>query len=868
MTARAFVARAILLGYPAEFRAQFGEEVLDHLESDPRNAAAQLFYLLRGAIAMHVDTFGRDIGYAMRRLRAAPLFAAIVVLTFALGIGANVAVFSVFNSLVLRPLPFAHTASLVVVEERGFHGIVFPAVSAPDAADLALQTHSIAELATERSVDDPTMFVDGKPFALHEVDVSPNYLTMLGVTPELGRGLSAADARPGVRNIIISDEIWRKYFGADPDMIGRTIALDGQANQVIGILPPHQLLPLPSGETIQTEDILRALQPSTVARDRGDRNLGAVAVLPPGVHVQRANAELALISERLARAYPLYHKGSSFLAVGLRDLVLRPVLASLWIVLAAVVGILLITCANVGNMLAARWSSRDRELAIRRALGASNGRIMSGLLAETGILALAGALVGVALAFFTLQLLNTILARLLRDAVPIGLDVSSLLYALAIVVVVTLLAGLTPMLTLGAGDLQLVLKSAGRGGDTSRRHYVRGALVIVEVALAIALVTISGLMLRNLIDLIDTPLGIRTAGIVTTDRITLPIGERENPAAQIAAQQEVLQHLAGVPGVDVAALALGYPESGSDWVASVPVFGRAYARGDPEATVNSVSPAYFRLFGERIAHGRTFTSDDGAGAAPVAVINEIFAARYLRGRDPLGARIGVPTGPGTTRWTTIVGVVSNERSSVIAENAFGSSPVSAEFFVPLVQYPEPFFRIIVHARRGDLAAIGSEVQRTLAQALPAVPPPQTFTIAERIQNDTVQARFTTTLLASLGFIALVLALSGIFGVTSYSVTHRVHEFGVRITLGATAGAIIADVLLRALATTSIGVAAGVIVAACAARAIVAQLGAISPFDPMTFATVVVLVFLTAIIASLQPALRASRVEPAESLRYE
>jgi putative ABC transport system permease protein len=604
-------------------------------------------------------------------------------------------------------------------------------------------------------------------------------------------------------------------------------------------------------------------------QDRGARMYGAVAVLAPGSSIQRANTELALISRRLARAYPRDDAGFSFRVDSLRELVLGPVLASLWIVFAAVIGILLITCANVGNMLAARWSSRDRELAIRRALGASRGRIARALLTETGILALIGAAVGVALAYGTLHLVSGMIAKVLSESITIGLDVASLLYALAIVVVATLLAGLTPMLALGVSDLQLVLKSAGRGGDSSRGHHVRNALVIVEIALAIALVTISGLMLRSLIELVNTPLGIRTAGLVVTDAIALPIGQRENAAAQTAAAQEVLRRLQALPGVDAATLAVEYPEADMEFEETAPVFGRTYTRENaPWSTADYVSPGYFKAFGERIVRGRMFTNADRAGAAPVAIVNEQFVAKYLQGLDPIGARIGVLRGgPSSHIWTTIVGVVSNERLSVTT-GGLGDLPVSPELFTPLAQAPQWAFSAIVHTQSGDAGVIGREVQRALAQALPLVPPVQTYTIGQRIANDTVQARLTTTLLIALGLIALLLALSGIFGVASFSVTQRVREFGVRIAHGATSTAVVADVLRRILVTTSIGVACGLVLAACAAQAIVAQLGTVSPFDPLTFATVVALVFLTAILASLQPALRASRVEPAESLRYE
>jgi len=866
VTLRRILVSAALLTYPADFRAHYREDILADIDADPSRTGVQLLDLVKGAVLMHLDAIARDFSYALRRLRSAPLFVAIVVLAFALGIGANVAVFSVLDAVVLRPLPFVDPSSLGVITSIGPRGDVFPVISAVDALDIASRSHTLEGVAASASFGQRTLLLRGKPYALHGLRVSTNYLSLLGITPRLGRGFTIADGKPGMHAAIISDELWRKRFAADPGVIGTAIMLDGKSYRVIGVLAPGQLLADPNGERVAPEDLLEALPANPPATQRGARMMGGIVRLAPGITIERANAELKDVSANLTRAFPDTNKGFAFFVQPLSTLVLGKASSSLWIVFAAVVGILLIACANVGNMLAARWSVRERELAVRRALGASSRRIAGQLFNETGLLASIGAVFGVGFAYGALQLLGGILMRALPRAQSIAIDGNSLLYAIAIGIVATLLAGLGPVLSLRSSDLQSVLKSAGRGGDGSRRHRLRAAFVVIEVALAIALVIVSGLMLRSFLETINAPLGIDANGVVVSEPIELP--QTEAPDAVLSTQRELLRRLRALPGVESAALALFYPISDIELESSTGVFGRTYARGqEPLALANAVSSQYFAAFGVRPLRGRAFTDDDTVGSAPVAIVSERFVQDYLAGIDPLKARIRIQTGPTQYHWAAIVGVVPDQRVNIVAD-AFGVVGGIPEYYAPLAQLPQSFFAAIVRAPGLDPTSAGREVQSAFTAVIPSQPPPEVSTISQRIANDTVKIRLTTILLAALGAIALALALSGIFGVVSFSVTQRVREFGVRIALGATTRTIVADVLRRALATTAIGVACGVIITAFAARAIAPQLQSISPFDPATFATVVVLVFLSALLASLQPALRATRVEPAESLRYE
>ncbi|HEY5348737.1 MAG TPA: FtsX-like permease family protein, partial [Candidatus Lustribacter sp.] len=524
---------------------------------------------------------------------------------------------------------------------------------------------------------------------------------------------------------------------------------------------------------------------------------------------------------------------------------------------------LLIACANVGNMLGARWSTRDRELAVRRALGASSGRIGAQLLIEAGLLAFVGALFGIAIAYGGLHVLSALLANALPRASTVSIDGTSLLYAALAVIAATLLAGLAPMLSLGEFDLQNVLKSAGRGGDASAHHGLRSALVVIEIALALALVVIAGLTVRSFVDLINAPLGIRSNGVVTSNLTMLPEKNLGTVAARASMQRDLLARLQVLPGVKAAALTVEYPLGSIGIRSNAPIFGRTYALGsEPHASANNVTPDYFRVLGIPVVRGRAFTASDTMGAAPVTIVNEAFVTRYLNGVVPIGTRIRTEGWNGTpTRWSTIVGVVGNERDHL-------AQPPSPEFYVPMAQAPAAYTTAVVYAPKADPGTIQHEMQDAFAQTMPLVQAPDMYTVAQLVAGNTAQARFATILLGALAVIALVLALSGIFGVVSFSVTQRSREFGVRIAHGATTRNIISDVLRRTLATTAVGAAIGLVIAAISARAIASQLGAVSPFDPATFATVVVLIFLSAVIASLHPALRATRIQPVEALRYE
>ena len=806
---------------------------------------------------MRIDVILSDFIYAIRRLRSAPLFVTMIVLTFALGIGANVAVFSVLNAVVLRPLPFANGPRLVVLQSHDPQGDTFPVISSADASDIRAQAHRLSAIATATS-DSSSLLLNGKPFTLNGLDVMPDYTSMLALRPEIGRLFTAADGKPGVNSVVISDEIWKTRFNADPRIVGRSINLGGRFLHVVGVLEPGQLLADPGAGAIANRDFLETVPETGDARARGQRVQNSVALLAPDTTLSQANSELALISKRLQQLYPHTNEKFWFDSQSFTTVVIGPASAVLWIIFVAVIGILVISCVNVGNMLAARWTTREREIGVRRALGASTARISLQLLIETAMLATLGALCGVGLAFATLRALSELMSTALPRAGNISIDGFSLLYALVVVVIATFLAGLLPISSLGTLDLQSVLKSAGRGGDDSRRHRLRSLFVILEIALSLALVIVAGLMLRSFVTLVNTPLGIRPQGVVAS--ATVSLSQFATPASRASIDSRLLSRLRALPGISDAAVALTFPLAGIEFQGGTPVVGRTYASGSPPmAWVNTVSPSYFDVLGIPVIKGRAFNGSDLASSAPVVIVNQSFVSQYLQGMNPIGARLKLPT---THKTATIVGVVGDERLDL-------TSPLAPHFYQPISQYPPKYISAIVHAPSTDSHVAGREVQSAFAATLPEVQPPDTQTMPDLVAISSESTRFATELLGILALIALVLALTGIFGVVSFSVTQRVHEFGVRIALGATATDILRDVGRRALVTTAVGVAIGLTIAALAARAVAPLLNrAISPFDPWTFVAVVALMFISALLASLQPALRATRVEPSEALRYE
>jgi putative ABC transport system permease protein len=804
----------------------------------------------------------RDAAYALRRLHKMPLFVCIVAITFALGIGANIAVFSILNAVVLRPLPYPNIARLVAFKKRDAHTAgVGTAFSIPEIHDLAAQSKTLQFVAGD-NVSGATLTGAGKPKALLGVDVTPSYFTALGLHPELGRFLTEADERKGVRSVVISDRLWRTSFNADPDILKRTLNLDGIAYRIVGVAPRAVRAPEMQAGQLVDFDYFDIQAENAPPNQRGSDYLGAFAVLRDGVTLEQANAELQLISSRWQRRYPRYESGMEIFARPLSESIIGGISSALWTVFAAVIGILLVACANVASMLLTNASSRDREFAVRSALGASRRRLAEQLLIETGALALLGGIVGVGLAYAMLAALRPALSNLPHvDALTI--DPAALLYALGTVVLCTLIAGLWPIVALRYGNLHTTLKAAGRSGTAAAGNRMRSALVVSEVAVALALVVLSGLVVRSFFTLVHSDLGIKPQGLLATDVIGLPQHRYGTLDARAAFQQHLLDSLRAIPGVDSAALAISYPLSGQAIQFQVGIVGRHFAPNqEPALAENTVTPAFFQTLGIPLLQGRTFTDGDTRASQPVAIVSESFARMYGKNGNALGMQLVTSGFNGNPRATrTIVGVVADVRNRL-------DSAVQPAYYVPMRQAPSDFFSAIVHSRSGNASMLNIPVQNAIAQADPAMAPPKAYTYSQLVASDSTQARSVAMLLGALACVALLLALSGIFGVVAYNVTQRYGEFGLRLALGARSGGLMADVLVRALATTAVGVCIGLVIAVFGARAIEPQLYRVSPLDAPTFATVIALIVICTCAAALLPATRAARVDPASALRYE
>jgi putative ABC transport system permease protein len=866
------IFRALQLACPPEFRREYGAAMrLDFAqglrdELHVHGALAALTFAF-GAYADLLFTALREIGamifrdftFALRTLRHAPVFAGIVILTLALAIGANATVFSIVRAVVLAPLPYPDSGRLVAL--LGTKDAAPFSLSLPDFHDLTARSTGFSAVSAF-APRTGTLTGRGEPVWLAGFSATPGLFETLGVRPVLGRTFTLADAHPGAAPaVVISETLWRNAFHSDPRALGATLVLDAKAYRVIGIMPASLRQPDFDGRELEDESFWVPIDPNSTAREygRGAHYFQAVGRLRPGASLASVRAELAARFARLAAEYPAEDKHFGVDVEPAYDRIVGDVRPLLIAIFAAVAGVLLVACANVANLLLSRAASRDREFAIRSAVGATRGRLVAQLLVETFLFAALGGLLGSGLAAIAVRAFVAAHPAGLPRVDEVRFDAPAASYTAAAVVLCTLIAGIAPALSLSRRGVAEALHWAGRAGDASRGARARGILVVAEVALTLALVVSSGLVLRSFVTLTSQPLGFDPSG-VTIASVQVP-SDATSDALVRSFLTRVADRVRALPGVDSASWCYSAPFTRRTFDLSFRFADRPAAAGqEPSSQIDVVDEHYFATLGQRVLRGRTLARGD-MNAWRAAVVNEAFAREFNGGRAAIGAGLllGMSDDAGRPVTTVIVGVVADARPSY-------SVAAVPTIYLPLGSVQTPYVLLLVRSHAG--AANASALAAAFTSADSFVARPRVKPYADYLADDTAQTRLAAVSLGSLAFIALVLSLAGIYAVVSYGVAQRTHEFGIRMALGARAWSVIRSAVAGAMRLVAAGVACGLVVSACTTHLLAGQLYGVAPLDPLTFATVSFSLALAAFAAALVPAGRATRVDPVVALRYE
>jgi putative ABC transport system permease protein len=816
-----------------------------------------------------MNNLWQDIRFGLRMLWKSPGFTLVTILALALGIGANSAIFSVVNGVLLRPLPFKTAERLVFLSEWS-QQVPDMSVSYPNYQDWRDQSTVFDQLAAFRSAG-YILTGTGDPERLTAREVSASFFPALGVSPALGRNFTTDEDKPGANHtVVISYGLWQRRFGGNSNIVGQTITLNDQSFTVVGVLPQ-------TFEWQAPVDLFVPIAPS-LGNDLNARDdhpgIYLIGTLKPGVTVEQARAELTTITARLAQQYPKTNNGNSFTLAKLQDRATEDIRAALLVVLAAVGFVLLIACANVANLLLARAATRTKEIAIRTALGAGRWRIIRQLLTESILLALAGGALGLLFAMWGVDALRAVIP----DEVPrllvssIGLDTRVLLFTLAVSVVTGLLFGLAPAIQISKANLNEALKEGGRSATGgAHRNYVRSLLVVSEVALSLLLLVGAGLLMKSFLNLQRADIGFNPEHVLTM-RISLPDARYTENAQIENFYRTLLERVEHLPGVQYAGLTRGLPMSGGI-ESGITIEGHEVTdRKDTLVAVNlAVTPDYFRAMEIPLIKGRYFTDQDKTDAPPVVLIDEMLATRYFAGQDPIGKRIrlGGPDAP--FPWMQVVGVVKHVKHYGPDEE--GRVEIYRPYFQLLDMPNVPGARInnsMVLAVRttGEPTALTGAIRNAVLEIDKDQPISLVQTMNQIVASAVSSQKFATWLLAIFATVALMLAALGLYGVMAYSVTQRTHEIGIRIALGAAQRDVLQLIVGHGMRLTLIGVAIGLVGSFVVTRLMKSLLYGVSAADPLTYGGVAVLLALVALVACLIPARRAMKVDPMVALRYE
>jgi predicted permease len=794
----------------------------------------------------------QDLRSAIRGLRASRGFTAAAVVTLALGIGANAAIFSAVRAVLLKPLPFRDPDRLVGIWDVQPE-VPFAPGAAGQIADWQAQSRSFEAIA----YSDYRWYAVagiGDPERILAAAVSPGFFSTLGLAPAFGRLLSTPSGSGGSREVVLSQGLWRRRFGERPDVLGRTVRLDGENYTIVGVMPRR--FNYPDGADLWTA---LALTPAE-RLDRTTHTYQVVGRLKAGIPLSAAQQDLHAIAMRLRSAFPDTDVGHDVRLLDLGRQMSDEARPALWTLFGAVGFVLLIACANVANLFLARTVARRREMAVRVALGASRGRLVQQLLTESLLLAVGGGLIGLALAFWCLDVMKKLLPLQVSEATPVAIDANVLAFTLGISVLTGMLFGLAPALSAARPDVAARMDGGGRvGSDGPGRGRLRNLLVVSEIALALVLLAGAGLMLRTLFALEGADLGFPLDGAATF-QLSLPAIRYPTAEAQRAFTREALARLGSAPGVAAAAAINSLPLSGTSTNGDFEIAGRpVFAPGQSPITYyRVVTPAYFAATQIPIRRGRGFAESDREGALSVALINETMVRRFFPSEDPIGQRIRIRWG-GDDAWREIVGVVADVR-----DRQLDDGPV-AETYLPYFQHPLPTSWFVVRTT-DDPDRLLEPIRRTV-RALDAELPVSHLTPLRQIAEDGVQPRRQfTRLLGLFGGLAVGLAALGLSSVLVYSFAQRRREIAIRLAIGANPRDILRLVVWEAFRLSRIGIAAGLVGALALTRLLAGQLYGVRAADPVSFAAAALLMAAVALGSSAIPARRAARLDPLATLR--
>jgi putative ABC transport system permease protein len=808
-----------------------------------------------------METLLQDLRYSFRLLLKSPSFTVIAVLTLALGIGANTAIFSVVNAILLRSLAFRDSFRIMLIAEKS--KFANPSVSYQNYVDWRDQSHSFDSVEAMRSAT-ITLAGSGEPERLNARWVTAGLFPLLGVNAHLGRTFRADEDRAGgPPSVVISFGFWQRRFGSAPDILGKSIDLDSVPYTVIGVLPR-------SFEFLRADEVYLPFTPwaKTLPDDRNwHPGIFAVGRLKTGVSREQANTEMVAIAKRLEEQYPLYNTGTSADVIPLQEQVVKNVRPALILLVGAVSFVLLIACANVANLLLARAAHRGREVAIRTSMGAGRARLIRQLLTESVLLSLGGGLFGLLLAWASLGPLVKISAGTLPQAFTVGIDRSVLVFTLTVSVVTGLVFGIAPALRTTRLDLRETLNEGSRGSTAGPGHQrLRGALIASEFALAMLLVVGAALLLRSFSRMQEVTTGFLPDHLLVAD-LPLSQGAYAKPEQRYAFFDRLVDRVRTLPGVRSVGAASTLPVSGTGGLIHFNIYGRPPKTPHDyiAAGYRAVTANYFETLGVPLLQGRFIAPGDIEKAPSVVVINATMAKAYFPGEDPLGKRMQIGATPESeVPWMEIVGVVGD------VTQGLGLDP-KAEMYLPYHQGDQllPVFQLSVVLRTaGDPHEQAAALHAALAEIDPNQPLVKVRTMEDNMAATVAEPRFRAWLIGIFAGLALLLAAVGIYGVMSYSVMQRTSEIGIRITLGAQPQDVFRIVVGEGLRFALIGVALGVAGGLAMTRLLNSFLYGVSATDPLTFSGVAVLLILVSAAACFFPARRATRVDPIIALRYE